>query len=89
MSFYDFITNEIMTKEWNDDDNVLVVCHGGVIRAFFCAIFNKSLKSFWDTGHMNLSTNIIEYNSTTNEFTTEAISKYYYDVDNLAIPTYK
>lgn len=85
----DFIKNEILTQKWNDDDNVLVVCHGGVIRALLCALTNKSIKDFWDTSHKNLSTNIFVLDDKKETFRLEALSKYYYDVDAYAIQAYR
>lgn len=75
----EFLESEIYSKEWKEEDNVLVVCHGGIIRAFLCAILNKPVRDFWDTRHKNLSTNIFSWNSKTRTLLPEAISKYYYN----------
>lgn len=85
----DFLENEIMTKNWEKDENVLVVCHGGVIRGLLCVLLNKPVKDFWDTSHKNLSTSIFEYDSDTKTFTAEAVAKYYYDTDAHAINAYR
>lgn len=81
----DFIRTEIMDKEWKADDKVLLVCHGGVIRGFICALLNTAVADFWETKHKNLSTNIFIYDSEKKEFTLEALSKYYYDTEAHAI----
>ena len=85
----DFIENEILTQSWGEDDNVLVVCHGGVIRAFLCALTDKDVKDFWDTSHKNLSTNIFVLDNEKKTFRLEELSKYYYDVDAYAIQHYR
>ncbi len=85
----DFIKNEILTKDWQEEDKVLLVCHGGVIRGFLCALLNKPVKDFWDTPHKNLSTNIFVLDDEKETFRLEALSKYYYDVDAYAIHAYR
>ena len=85
----DFIEKEILSQSWEDDDNVLVVCHGGVIRAFLCALTDKEIKDFWDTSHKNLSTNIFVLDDKKKTFRLEELSKYYYDVDAYAIGNYR
>ncbi len=85
----DFINNEILGRKWDTDDNILVVCHGGVIRGMLCAILDKPVKDFWDTSHKNLSTNIFSYNEATHSLIPEEISKYYYDVDSHAVKGFR
>lgn len=84
----DFIENEIMTQDWSEEENVLLVCHGGVIRGFLCALLNQPVRNFWDTKHNNLSTNIFIYDNDKKEFTAEEISKYYYDIEKLAVQSF-
>ncbi|MDO4496454.1 MAG: histidine phosphatase family protein [Bacteroidales bacterium] len=49
----DFLSNEIMPLEAMGVDNVLVVAHGAMIRAFVCAVGKKQIADFWGARYMN------------------------------------
>ena len=51
--------NELYAHE-NDYENVLVCCHGGIIRAFLAFMKKLELGKFWDNHQPNCSVNIIE-----------------------------
>ncbi|MCI5621344.1 MAG: histidine phosphatase family protein [Lachnospiraceae bacterium] len=55
----DFLENELYAHE-NDYENVLVCCHGGIIRAFLAFMKKLELGKFWDNHQPNCSVNIIE-----------------------------
>ncbi len=57
----DFLDNEIKPLEQNHDiENVLVVCHGAVIRTFLTRIKKMQLDEFWTIYQPNCSVNQIE-----------------------------
>ena len=55
----DFLENEIYPNEDNYE-NVLVCCHGGIIRAFLAFLKKLELNQFWNNHQPNCSVNIIE-----------------------------
>ncbi len=55
----DFLETEIYPKE-KDYENVLVCCHGGIIRAFLAFLKKLELSEFWNNHQPNCSVNIIE-----------------------------
>ena len=55
----DFLEQEIYPKE-NTYENVLVCCHGGIIRAFLAFLKKLELSQFWNNHQPNCSVNIIE-----------------------------
>ena len=55
----DFLEQEIYPKE-NSYKNVLVCCHGGIIRAFLAFLKKLELSQFWNNHQPNCSVNIIE-----------------------------
>lgn len=55
----DFLEQEIYPKE-NMYENVLVCCHGGIIRAFLAFLKKLELSQFWNNHQPNCSVNIIE-----------------------------
>lgn len=55
----DFLDNEIYPKE-AEYENVLVCCHGGIIRAFLAFMKKLDLDQFWNNHQPNCSVNIIE-----------------------------
>lgn len=55
----DFLEQEIYPKEKNYE-NVLVCCHGGIIRAFLAFLKKLELSQFWNNHQPNCSVNIIE-----------------------------
>jgi len=52
-----FLTYQILPLEGRCE-NVLVVCHGGVLRAFICLIKNMQLGDFWTISQPNCSVNL-------------------------------
>lgn len=52
-----FLTDQILPLE-RQYENVLVVCHGGVLRAFISIIKNMPLKDFWTISQPNCSVNL-------------------------------
>lgn len=44
-----------------DEDNVLIVTHGGVIRSVYCYLLGGSLDFFWSFGSKNGDITIIKY----------------------------
>ncbi len=52
-----FLTEKILPLE-GQYENVLVVCHGGVLRAFISIIRNVPLKEFWNISQPNCSVNL-------------------------------
>ena len=55
----DFLEQEIYPKE-NTYKNVLVCCHGGIIRAFLSFLKKLQLSQFWNNHQPNCRVNIIE-----------------------------
>ena len=56
----DFLKNEILPLEQDPSvENVLVVCHGAVIRAFLTYIRQMSMDEFWSIHQPNCSVNCI------------------------------
>lgn len=56
----DFLENEIRPLEYDPDmENILVVCHGAVIRTFLTRIRNMELDDFWTIHQPNCSVNKI------------------------------
>lgn len=55
----DFLEHEIYPKE-AVYHNVLVCCHGGIIRAFLAFMKKLDLEQFWNNHQPNCSVNIIE-----------------------------
>ncbi len=52
-----FLTEQIMPLE-GKYENVLIVCHGGVLRAFICIIRELPLEAFWTISQPNCSVNL-------------------------------
>lgn len=52
-----FLTEQILPLE-GQYENVLVVCHGGVLRAFISIIKSMPLKDFWTISQPNCSVNL-------------------------------
>lgn len=64
--FYSIIEN-------TQDENILIVTHGVVKRAFYTFIKNNEIKNFWDEPHIsNTSLTIIDINNNKIEFVLEA-----------------
>lgn len=55
----DFLEQEIYPKE-GQYENILVCCHGGIIRAFLAFLKKLELSEFWNNHQPNCSVNIIE-----------------------------
>jgi len=49
-------------KKHNKDDNILIVCHGGVIRVMLHILFNKTLIDSFSTKIGNASVSVFEIN---------------------------
>jgi alpha-ribazole phosphatase len=61
IQFYDRIKSfmdDILTL---DEDNVLIVTHGGVIRSIYCYLLGGNLDFFWNFGSKNGDITIIKY----------------------------
>ncbi len=56
-----FLTHQILPLEGRYE-NVLVVCHGGVLRAFISIIKNMPLRDFWTISQPNCSVNLARVN---------------------------
>lgn len=54
-----FLEQEIYPKE-GQYENILVCCHGGIIRAFLAFLKKLELSEFWNNHQPNCSVNIIE-----------------------------
>lgn len=62
---------QMQTRAWNavkdaittcqDNDNLLVVCHGGTIRALICKALHISLKHAWNFRQGNTAISIVQY----------------------------
>lgn len=55
----DFMEHEIYPRE-GQYENVLLCCHGGIIRAFLAFLKKLDLDEFWNNHQPNCSVNIIE-----------------------------
>ncbi len=78
----DFLENEIKPLEQDPDiENVLVVCHGAVIRAFLTRIRNMDLDEFWTIHQPNCSINRIELKNS--RFTSIKENILYYESEEL------
>lgn len=74
----DFLRNEILPLEKDSSvENVLVVCHGAVIRAFLTYIRHMDLDDFWSIHQPNCSVNRILLKN--GQFTVEQENILYYD----------
>lgn len=57
----------------SQDENILIVTHGVVKRAFYTFLKNKKVESFWDDPHIsNTSLTVIDINGDSIEFISEA-----------------
>lgn len=54
-----FLEEEIYPKEMTHE-NILICCHGGIIRAFLAFLKKLELSEFWNNHQPNCSVNIIE-----------------------------
>lgn len=62
---------EMQTRAWEavvealedceEEDNILVVCHGGTVRALLCRAIDLSLKYAWNFRQGNTAISIVEY----------------------------
>lgn len=78
----DFLENEIKPLEQNPDiENVLVVCHGAVIRAFLTRIRKMDPDEFWTIHQPNCSINRIELKN--GKFTSIKENILYYESSEL------
>lgn len=78
----DFLEKEIKPLEQDPDiENVLVVCHGAVIRAFLTRIRNMDLDEFWTIHQPNCSINQIELQN--GKFTSIKENILYYESEEL------
>lgn len=73
----DFLEEEIYPKETRYE-NVLVCCHGGIIRAFLAFLKKLELSQFWNNHQPNCSVNIIEIRNHSLHILEE--HKLYYDL---------
>lgn len=48
-----FLRDEILPLEAQGVENILVVAHGAMIRAFVCAVGQKSIADFWGARYLN------------------------------------
>lgn len=55
----DFLKNEIYPKE-GQCENILICCHGGIIRAFLAFLKKLEIGQFWNNHQPNCSVNIFE-----------------------------
>ncbi len=79
----DFIDHELLPLEGDPDlNNVLVICHGTVIRAFLRRFDGVALDDFWKMKQPNCSVNKIELKD--GVFTTLQERILYYESDDLA-----
>lgn len=44
-----------------EEDNVLIVTHGGVIRSVYCYLLGENLDFFWNFGSQNCDITVIKY----------------------------
>lgn len=78
----DFLENEMKPLEQDPDiENVLVVCHGAVIRAFLTRIRNMDLDEFWTIHQPNCSINQIGLQN--GKFTSIKENILYYESEEL------
>ncbi|GAJ02776.1 unnamed protein product [marine sediment metagenome] len=64
------LNNRVMTelgkilkkhKKVNNDETIVIVCHGGTIRVILCSILNLELKCMWRIEQNPTALNIIDY----------------------------
>lgn len=56
---YDFLEHILSIHK--DDENILLVCHAGVIRAIYTYIMDKNMNLFWKFGCKNGDLSMIKY----------------------------
>ncbi|MCH5138644.1 alpha-ribazole phosphatase [Clostridiaceae bacterium UIB06] len=61
IQFYDRIKSFMDDILKLDEDNVLIVTHGGVIRSVYCYLLGGNLDFFWSFGSKNGDITIIKY----------------------------
>lgn len=59
--FYDRVESFILDVEKENEDNILVVTHGGVIRAVYCHILEGNLDFYWKFASKNGDVSVIKY----------------------------
>lgn len=74
----DFLENEIKPLE-GECENVLVVCHGAMIRAFLLAVNGWELNRFWEIHQPNCCINQLKLED--GKFAISYIEKIYYEGD--------
>lgn len=59
--FYDRVKEFILDIEKENEDDILVVTHGGVIRAMYCYILGENLDFYWKFASKNGDVSVIKY----------------------------
>lgn len=59
--FYYRVREFILEMEKENEDNILVVTHGGVIRAVYCYILEENLNFYWKFASKNGDVSIVKY----------------------------
>lgn len=75
---------EDMQTRYTKGENILVVCHGGTLRALLWAVQPRKLKDFWATKHKNLCHSILSWEAG-EPFTILDTGKYYYELDEMEV----
>ena len=77
----DFLTNNLLPLE-STCENVLLVCHSAVIRAFICLINNMPLDAYWSISLVNCGINIAKVENGHIKMTDKKLIYYDNKVDN-------
>lgn len=75
-----FLQDEIAPLE-HSCDNVLIVAHGAMIRAFVCAVLQKPVAEFWGGHYKNCCVSVFDL--TEGRFAVEQEAELYYDFDDV------
>jgi len=78
-----FLREEILPLESEGVDNVLVVAHGAMIRAFVCAVGQKEIKDFWGARYLNCC--LTTFDITSGKVTLEREAEIFYDPTNFVV----
>lgn len=68
-----------MRETYTEDETILVVCHGGVIRGFLSVVLKQDLSKFWNSTHKNLCHTEIQWDKD-GEFKVSNLAHYYYEL---------
>lgn len=74
-----FLEEEILNKNWDNEQNILIVAHGGIIRAFLSVVQHKKIKDFWNIKIPNVAVTTMNYDHNHHTLSVDQIGFTYYE----------